>query len=235
MAFAERLRKIIKDYELSVGDFAKKCNISNSSLQRYLQGINEPKLSFLKKLNFIFDVNLHWLLTGEGAPYKKKETALICLHPTTNISKERYFLLPLVEAEVGSDIEDFLSKVINWIPIPLSWLKEMGFSSLEEYKKILLLKMENKTMHPTIPQKSILILDSNSKSIEQVINGKIYLIKRLDNTICLRRVVYDNNKLFLLPDNWQKYSFYKIEIPPHETLSKYILGRLLGICYYNLT
>jgi transcriptional regulator with XRE-family HTH domain len=56
---------------LSREDFAAKLSIDKSSIQRYENDENIPKGDVLQKIHKQFNVNINWLLTGQGEPYKK--------------------------------------------------------------------------------------------------------------------------------------------------------------------
>lgn len=66
MTFAERI-KFIKG-RLSQKAFGQKIGVSQSAVQLYEKG-NIPKGDILARIHQEFQVDLHWLLTGRGAPY----------------------------------------------------------------------------------------------------------------------------------------------------------------------
>jgi hypothetical protein len=54
-------------------DFSKKTDIPYSSLQNYIKGIREISMDNLHKIIAKFNLNVHWLLTGEGDPFITKK------------------------------------------------------------------------------------------------------------------------------------------------------------------
>lgn len=62
--FAARLREIIG--EGSVSKFAKKCDLTESMLRKYLLGDSVPGADKLVRMAQIAGVSLRWLATGEG-------------------------------------------------------------------------------------------------------------------------------------------------------------------------
>lgn len=60
---------------LSQEAFAEKISASQSAVTAWERGEGQfPKGDMLHKIREVFGVNINWLLTGEGAPYDKKET-----------------------------------------------------------------------------------------------------------------------------------------------------------------
>lgn len=61
-----RLKQARTALNLQQGAFAKKLGILQQQLSKYERGFNKPSIEFLIKLSKIFNINIHWLLTGEG-------------------------------------------------------------------------------------------------------------------------------------------------------------------------
>ncbi|WP_228237347.1 helix-turn-helix transcriptional regulator [Allomuricauda sp. M10] len=62
-----RIQAVIDFYGLTVSAFADKIGVQRSSISHLLSGRNKPSLDFVLKLVQTFpDVNLYWLLKGEG-------------------------------------------------------------------------------------------------------------------------------------------------------------------------
>ncbi|MCP4285334.1 MAG: helix-turn-helix transcriptional regulator [Gammaproteobacteria bacterium] len=62
--FATRLKQIIG--EDSVSKFAKKCEVTESMLRKYLLGESVPGTDKLVRVAQVADVSIRWLATGEG-------------------------------------------------------------------------------------------------------------------------------------------------------------------------
>jgi len=74
--FRKRLEDIIQYYGLSASAFADKIGVQRSSISHILSGRNKPSLEFVMKIISNFpDVNLYWLLNGDGSfPVTKTES-----------------------------------------------------------------------------------------------------------------------------------------------------------------
>ena len=61
--FAERLSKLVKEHETNVNDLANKIGIkSKSTIYRYMNAEMAPKLTTIKYLAEIYNVNPIWLM-----------------------------------------------------------------------------------------------------------------------------------------------------------------------------
>ena len=65
-SFVDRLKKILKDNNLSASQFAKKINVQRSSVSHILGMRNKPSLDFIVKISNNFeDISLDWLINGD--------------------------------------------------------------------------------------------------------------------------------------------------------------------------
>ena len=75
--FIKRLEKVIHYYGLTASSFAEKIGVQRSSISHILSGRNKPSLEFVMKVLSSFpEVDLYWLLNGNGT-FPKKEKKII--------------------------------------------------------------------------------------------------------------------------------------------------------------
>ncbi len=73
-----RIETVINHLELTVSAFADEIGVQRSSLSHLLNGRNKPSLDFVMKLVDTYpQVDLYWLLKGEGSFPKKVENHYI--------------------------------------------------------------------------------------------------------------------------------------------------------------
>ncbi|WP_363322609.1 helix-turn-helix transcriptional regulator [uncultured Tenacibaculum sp.] len=71
-AFITRLKIILEYYNLTSSTFADTIEVQRSSMSHLMSGRNKPSLDFVLKIVDKFpDVDLYWLLNGEGNFPKK--------------------------------------------------------------------------------------------------------------------------------------------------------------------
>ncbi|CAL2080229.1 DNA-binding XRE family transcriptional regulator [Tenacibaculum sp. 190524A02b] len=73
--FIIRLKEVIKFNSLTLSTFADTIEVPRSSLSHLMSGRNKPSLDFVLKIIAKFpEVDLYWLLNGEGSFPKQKES-----------------------------------------------------------------------------------------------------------------------------------------------------------------
>lgn len=85
MSISKRLKQVIEDKNLNIKAFSEISNIPYRSVQNYLRNEREPNVEALIKLKEAMNIDINWLLTGEGKMYcglpndelEVKEQALI--------------------------------------------------------------------------------------------------------------------------------------------------------------
>ncbi|SEB47975.1 DNA-binding transcriptional regulator, XRE-family HTH domain [Tenacibaculum sp. MAR_2009_124] len=66
--FLNRIKEVIKYYSLTSSTFAESISVPKSSISHLMSGRNKPSLDFVLKIIDKFpEVDLYWLLNGEGS------------------------------------------------------------------------------------------------------------------------------------------------------------------------
>ncbi|PCI33269.1 MAG: transcriptional regulator [Flavobacteriaceae bacterium] len=87
--FSERLRKLLSYYDISAASLAEMLGIQRSTISHLLSGRNKPSLDFvLKILKHYPEVELYWLINGQGA-FPKLKTSEKDEAPIPNITKQQ--------------------------------------------------------------------------------------------------------------------------------------------------
>lgn len=164
-------------------------------------GVNQSTISVWKMRNsidydLIFtkcnnnDINLHWLLTGEGEPYIN-----------SNLGSE-YALVPVIDGYISAGM-GFYPEEHSKIKLAFrkDWIRRYG-----DYRKMSLIYVKGDSMEPTIYDGDIVLVNHNVTHIRK--NGAIYAIV-IDNLIMIKRLQkIGNNKVLVISDN-QKYPAYE--------------------------
>ncbi len=107
-SFSERLKHIIKEKQLSNAELAEKIGIQKSTVSHLLSGRNKPGFDFLNKLIKVFpDINLRWLITGEGDAFTGQSPTLPEKPAKTNESNKQE-----VQETAGTETKDGLKEII---------------------------------------------------------------------------------------------------------------------------
>lgn len=70
MNISDRLNQLIELKKLNIKDFAEQCDIPYRSMYNYVRGEREPNLEALSKISQRFNVDLNWLIMGNGEVFK---------------------------------------------------------------------------------------------------------------------------------------------------------------------
>ncbi len=68
--FSERLRELRQEKGLSMKQLAKELNTTDAAISNWENGINEPKISYLKSIAEYFDVTADYLLGLDDSEYR---------------------------------------------------------------------------------------------------------------------------------------------------------------------
>ena len=69
-----RIQKWMQEKGLNSSGFADHIGVNRATISHILSGRNKPSIDFLEKMIKAFpDMNLNWVLSGEGFMYKSKE------------------------------------------------------------------------------------------------------------------------------------------------------------------
>lgn len=123
-----RLANLIKESGLTNYKIAKILEISPSTVANYLKGTRKPDSTKLKALCELLQVNIQWLLTGDGP----KKMLVGETPPTYSFPGKKK----------SDSNEDMTKKVLFWLQHIEDQLKEMQNSTLEMQKTIALMNQK---------------------------------------------------------------------------------------------
>jgi transcriptional regulator with XRE-family HTH domain len=77
ISIASRIRAIREALQLTQKELARRLNISGPTLSEFENGKHAPNFEFIFNINQEFDVNLYYLLYGEGEMFEERGGPLI--------------------------------------------------------------------------------------------------------------------------------------------------------------
>jgi phage repressor protein C with HTH and peptisase S24 domain len=197
---AARLRSIIKNAGGSTAA-SEKTGINLRTLNNYLSGISEPKVSALALLSRATGVSLDWLATGEGEMLQQinKGGAVATTRPSTLMSPgdDDYIYLPRYEvrAAAGAGQVVHSEQIVDYLAFRAEWVRRTLRRRPED---ICVIEAHGDSMEPTISNGDLLIVDM---SIGQICDGAIYvfsyrgvlLVKRIAPKLTGELVISSDN------------------------------------------
>ncbi len=64
--FSKRLKELRQKLNITQNDFANACNVKLTAISKYETGLVKPGFDMLYKIASVYNVNLNWLVLGEG-------------------------------------------------------------------------------------------------------------------------------------------------------------------------
>ena len=98
MSLGKRFSKLLEKLEMTQTGLARALGTSNVVINRYVRDKTMPDYNFLKKLGNTYQVNINWLLTGEGPIFTGDSIK--------QIANKNYYNLPVLAAVSCGSPED---------------------------------------------------------------------------------------------------------------------------------
>lgn len=187
MSIAMRIKEIRKEKKLTQVEFAKTLGVSQSGVSQYEKGQRSPDSAFYALFAKAFpDLNLHWLITGEGEMYQQ-------LYEIDASILDDVITLPIVaEIAAGEPCEAILDEPLGHIAFPTRLLHFPP--------PYYVFSVKGKSMEPYIMNKDIVICSQDWREVD--LDGKIMAFRTADG-ITLKKMVIDakNRITWLMPIN----------------------------------
>lgn len=185
-------------------DFAAEIGVAESTLGNYVRGDRTPDWKFLERLKATKNVNLNWLLTGQGPIYDAPDSATADTQfteapgnpaPLMPISSN-FVTLPQydVRASAGRGLIAIHEMPVSETAFERTFLRNLG--GAPDY--CFMMWASGDSMLPTIADNSLLIVDS-SQTIPD--HDRIYVFS-VGNSVLVKRALWRfDGKLELVSDN----------------------------------
>ncbi len=202
MSLRNRLLSYIDHKGLTVQNFEKKVGLSNASVTKMGDG---TRRSTLDKISNVYpDLNINWLMTGEGEMIKDNA-------PKLNISSEK--ALPFFDVDVTLGFDNLPN---DQTTIPSYYMNIPAFANCD-----CAVPCYGRSMVPEINDGAIIAI--KEISLDSILPGEAYLIITADyRTVKYIRTVRDNpNKWRLVPKNLEEFD--EMEIDKNKVLKAFLV------------
>lgn len=188
MSIGLRIKDLREQKKLNQAKFASLLNTSQAAISRYEKGERSPDSTFLTHVANVFDVNITWLLTGEGEMFinvRAREGAL-----------SRFIRLPVV----GDIAAGFPAEIIQDQPTDFI---EVSTSLLDLPPPYYVFRVDGESMLPVIyPGDYVIISTGTVSTRNHHLAGRICAFRTSDG-ITLKQYVLDpkHKTVWLFPIN----------------------------------
>ena len=234
--------------QASQSEFAAQIGVSIRTIQRWENKNDVPKGDVLLKLHELYNVNLHWLLTGQGD--SPKQLGQNQFGTNENPTEAEYILengVPKeIPAQIGQTGQATQNASLVFIPIALPKLSKSGgeliFEETSEkffaFQKswlqcmatkidnLILLSMRGDSMAPLICSGDMVMIDRGRRDITE---GCTYAIGMSEMIYLKKLLVMPNEKVRLISENKDAYESFEIDRQDLRILGEVIwYARQLG-------
>jgi SOS-response transcriptional repressor LexA len=185
MTVGERISLIIKDIGATKKKFAESLNISPGHLSDWLskKRKSNPSLEYLSKIYELYNVNLIWLVTGNGDMFNSDRDY------TSDETCQRLH----VESDIAAgDPVEATGKRLDSLTV--------GYTLLQNVNDYFCFRVNGRSMEPDIQNDDLVIIKKDNNWNHK---DNIVCAVRIDGDITLKRILHDPKRkmIILLSDN----------------------------------
>lgn len=172
-----RLREVEKRFA-NRAEAARSAGVAKSTLQNWIEGKTDPSFLGIVRLAQAADVDVAWLITGEGKPDEALNPEQVRLLSGDKIRIPRYDRRSLAPpGELNP------SYVVDFVYFAESWIRRL-FPG--DPARLAFITADSDSMEPTIRSGDIVLIDTDIKSF---VDEGIYVVG-VDGPLLLRRIQF---------------------------------------------
>lgn len=217
-SFKSRLLLAVKKSLLSNAEIARRADISPQLLNNWLKKDqdNLPAANYLARLASVLNVNLLWLITGNGSI--EKSNVLVLEDQNSN----DFIQIPEYKVNFGAgDCFEPTYEEVHEIA-PTAYRRDFFLNHGLDYKQCKRLRVKGNSMEPIIQDGDCILVDCSP--VTQIDNGAIYALI-YDDTLKVKRLIKDFNTLIIKSDN---KDYPDITVSADEANQKiFIVGKVI--------
>jgi len=221
----------------SQGQFAAKFGITSNYLSKIERGLAHPGRKLLKAISDAFNINISWLLYGEGPKERLSQPEAV----RRNVPEIRWvgkdliihipdIVLPIAEEKESVSVPFMAVPVGAGVPTTVGDEVKMRIEMLlknlpqaSRKHRLAAVKVRGDSMMPTLPEGSVCIVDLDQTDASLLL--KKLIIARAQDEWAVKRLEARKGKLFLVSSN----PGYKA-IPVDADVQ--ILGRVIRVMWH---
>ena len=215
-SLAARLRLAMGEH--SVNHFAHLCEMPESTVRKYVNGIAMPGSERLKRMATMAGVNVEWLLSGEG---EMRATQLPRARRRKSEAQIEHDLvrLPVLDITAGAGSPQLVDSepVEDFIAFSRPWIRRYCHTSPEGLS---LIYVRGESMEPTLRSGELILVDTKATQPREGIH-----VLRLDDALLVKRLhILPGRRLKVVSDN-PIYEPFEVDLAQEHIA---IIGRVLA-------
>ena len=229
MKIAKRLREVRDKLGLSVASFAEKIGVKDYKIRDSEAGKQKIASDLLEKIGISYNVNLNWLLTGEGPMFKNSNPGYIVeenCYKYKNNTKHTMIDIPYKEdtyASAGSGAYN-TGTATSVMSFDIDFLRtQLGITS---FSGLHIITAVGDSMQNTFQSGELLFVLPFENENRRIRDNGIYVIQTPNGTLVKRISINPVKKYYLLRSD--NDSIPPIELKGDEVDACKIIGRVVA-------
>lgn len=221
MSVKKRVEEFCEYRKFSIGAFCREARISNS----YFSNVKgEMGMTIRAKIKDTYpELNIHWLLTGEGDMLNTTQAAVMTPYAVENVEEaaQPSAVATIEQPPIVPDkvVRDPNITVLEWVDSRESDHSQSAFNIASIVKRTkCVVQMNNNAMASALYQNEYVFLKPFAEDSE-IIDGEIYGIETRARGILIRFVYDDGDYYLTRPKNTREYG--DIRIAKREVVERY--------------
>jgi len=220
----DRLQALRKDKKLARDALGAKIGVSKTSIKNWEDDENIPKHEYLDKLSHVFNCSIDYLVDGKiDDPSNDLPSNIVSIGTPSEYAPVKIKYLD-IKASCGTGYinEDFPAAQSQYLSVEFLRDNDLPIDG----EGVILMHSCNDSMGYTIPNGSLMIVNTNDREFDNFVNKKIYVFNVDGEMICKRAIKNLDGTVLLKSDNADK-QMYPDQVVTRDTFSQFeLFGRV---------
>ncbi len=185
-SLAHRLNETVESCGLTTEEWLRRLRVSRGTFNNYVSGRRKPTFEFLAEFSHASGISLDYLIKGEGAEYKDRNSV--------DFEDDAFVKINVFDIDLAAGdgrVADN-ENPIDQLAFRSTWLDRVGINPAHAS----IVRVEGKSMEPTLQNKSVVLIDHRDKT---PISKSYIFACRLGEDLKVKRVERDaKNKVVML-------------------------------------
>ena len=220
----QRIFDLRKQKQLSRDALGKRIGVSKTAIKNWEDDENVPKHEYLDKLAYVFNCSIDYLVDGKiDSSTIDTPSSIVAIGRPSEYAPVKVDYWD-IKASCGEGYvnDDFPAAHTEYLSV--EFLRENDLPT--DGKGVIVMHACNDSMGYTIPNASLMIVNTNDREFDNFVNKKIYVFKVDGEMICKRAIKNLDGTVVLKSDNTDKEA-YPDQVVTRDTFSQFeLFGRV---------
>ncbi len=220
----QRIFDLRKQKQLSRDALGKRVGVSKTAIKNWEDDENVPKHEYLDKLAYVFNCSIDYLVDGKiNSSTTDAPSNIVAIGSPSEYAPVKVEYLDIKASCGGGYInDDFPAAHSGYLSV--EFLRENDLPI--DGKGVIVMHACNDSMGYTIPNASLMIVNTNDREFDNFVNKRIYVFNVDGEMICKRAIKNLDGTVLLKSDNADKAA-YPDQVVTRDTFGQFeLFGRV---------